>query len=99
MNTNKRWHDSEIQEVIELWKDGVTIFEIANQLDRTEDQVRMWMFRNRDKYGLSPRQNIFVKKKQESDSKVSDYESEFEKEWKGPIPFGHWSITKPWKLT
>lgn len=99
MQTNKKrfvkWDESEVQTLLELWNDDVVISKIAEELGRTEPQVKMWLRRNRENYGLAPRENEFYKRKREA--KTSYEDSDFEKLWKGSVPRGHWLITKPWR--
>lgn len=91
---NKMWTESEIEVLVEKWKDGLTINQIAHELGRNMAQVKTYIYRNREKLNLERRVNYFL-----SETIKSETISDFEKEWKGPIPCGHWLITKPWKVS
>ena len=81
----KKYSDDDISTLIEMWKDGYTASVIAEELDKSTQSVRQFLYRNRQRYGFEKRQsgNPFV-------------QTAFDKQWYGAVPFGHWTITKPW---
>ena len=78
----------DIKTMQKMWAEGKTAVEIGEALRKTEYSVRQFMHRNREKYGFEKKQpgRPFCRAK-------------FEKQWYGGVPFGHWSITKPWGKT
>ena len=75
-----------------MWREGYTAPEIAEEIGKSTDNVRMFASRNREKLDLEHRGNPEYKGRPSGDT------TEFEKAWKGSVPRGHWLITKPWKL-
>ena len=82
----KKYQDKDTKIVIEMWGNGHSATEIGNAIGKSMQSVRQYIHRNREKYGLE-------KKEGGRHRPIS----EFDKQWHGAIPFGHWMITKPWK--
>ena len=87
--TDQAWSSEEIEILCTLWKEGVNIRDIARKLRRNRSGVAQYAYRNRVKLGLEKRGPSRVKKRSQPKS--------FEEQWNGSVPFGHWSITKPWR--
>ena len=90
MSFKSTWTNEEKELLKKLWKLGHTASEIAEEIGngRTTDQVRMFVSRNRKELALTRRPV--------TNWKVLHKTTHFESLWSGPIPCGHWMITKPW---
>ena len=88
MGWNKAWHKDTEADLIALWKQGVEVKDIAAMLGKSRDSVRMYASRHRERLGLDVRTG--------AENKSRKMMSELDRQWQGPVPFGHWSITKPW---
>jgi hypothetical protein len=94
MPWQKQWSEDEEETLVEMWQDGYTASEIANALDKYTHQVRMFVSRNRERLNLENRGTALYRQEKRT---MSDLE--FDKLWKGSVPFGHWATTKPWRLS
>ena len=92
--TSQAWHEEEIEILVDMWKKGFTTKQIAHELGRTQIQVKSFASRRRDEFGLEPRTQF--SQRRDAQDKKSEYDKWLDKMWKGPVPFGHWTITKPW---
>lgn len=85
------WTKKDVDTLCTLWKEGVSSNKIAVVLKRRRSAITQYLCRNRDKLGLKKRaERIGGRPKK-------DPKDNFEERFKGPIPRGHWMITKPWK--
>ena len=81
------WTEEEVNALVQMWNDGVSSSIIATKLNRRRSAVSQYLCRHRDKLGLKKRMEARPRKKTRG----------FEEAWKGPVPHGHWMITKPWR--
>lgn len=88
-----RWDKETIDTVVSMWGDGASAPEIAEVIGKEPVRVRMFISRNRQRYDLERRDN----KGSHVVSKA--HIAAFEREWYGSVPFGHWTITKPWRAS
>jgi IS30 family transposase len=84
------WTKEDVDTLVELWKAGVSSNKIAKKLNRRRSAITQYLCRNRDKLGLQKRAERVGGRPRRS---VKD---SFEIQWAGSVPFGHWTITKPW---
>jgi len=87
MNREQSWKQEDINALVEMWKNGDTVSDIANKLNKKRSAVAQYAHRNRNKLGLGHRQVVV----QARSKKLP-----FEQQWLGSVPFGHWTITKAW---
>lgn len=87
--SNTKWSEDDVESLCMMWRDGFSIRQIADELDTSYAAVKMFLSRHRQALGLTTRQPP------ESTNKLST-RPEFDRAWCGVVPFGHWSITKPW---
>lgn len=83
------WTKEEIDTLVKMWKDGVSSNKIASKLNRRRSAISQYLCRNRDKLGLKKRAEAVG-------GRPRKMTGSFEESWKGPVPRGHWMITKPW---
>jgi hypothetical protein len=84
------WTKEEVDTLVQMWKDGVPSGTIAKTLNRRRSAISQYLCRHREKLGLEKRMEPVggrPKKKNVG----------FEASWHGPVPCGHWMITKPWR--
>ena len=89
MITNTTWDQKDIDKLIDLYNSGVPVAKIAEELDRSHSSVKMYVQRHKQALGLIPRINF--------KEPAKSYRPQFDREWYGSVPFGHWTITKPWR--
>jgi len=77
------WPSEDIETLRSLKSQGVTIAEIATELGRSKESVKGFCSRFAEVYDIPLERRS---------------NSNFDKEWHGSVPFGHWSITKPWRV-
>lgn len=77
------WPSEDIETLRSLKSRGVPIADIATKLGRSKESVKGFCRRFSEVY------DIPVKRRSDCN---------FDKEWHGSVPFGHWSITKPWRV-
>jgi len=81
------WTKEEIDTLVKLWKEGVSSNKIAAKLKRRRSAITQYVCRHREELGLAHRANTFGGRPRRGD---------FDTQWRGVVPFGHWSITQPW---
>jgi len=105
MPGKKIWSEEETQELIELYLEGVKLEDLAEQVGKSYCSVKARLTYLRSKgVDLPLRDQKVVQRKRRSEEDIdgtSGYAqrlSDFDKAWYGRVPFGHWMITKPWRL-
>tara|TARA_R110000823_G_scaffold77781_4_gene177389 strand:+ start:396 stop:746 length:351 start_codon:yes stop_codon:yes gene_type:complete len=84
-----RWSGRDIDRLKELWVTDKTIAQIGDLMNRTPTSIQSYLKKNREALQLKkrPRGGALRRKR----TTVL-----FDKDWNGAVPFGHWSIIKPW---
>ena len=92
---NVPWTQEEIETTVKMYKEHKTNYEIGCEIGKTGDAVKTKLGKLRKQFDLPPRSQALLKKgnKKSPPKGVSP----FERDWKGPVPLGHWMITKPWR--
>lgn len=88
MNISTKWDKADIDTLVRMRNDGSSIPQIAKELDKTHSSVKMFISRHGKSLGLRPRIDFKAPAK--------SCRPQFDKDWYGSVPFGHWLITKPW---
>ena len=88
MNRKQAWTKKEITSLVDMWRNGDSIADIANKLKKKRSAVAQYAHRNREKLGLGHRQVVVQAKRKQKPP--------FEQQWAGSVPLGHWTITKAW---
>jgi len=88
----KEWTKDDVNTLCRLWHQGASTRYIAEALDTSNASVKMYVQRHRKELGLERRQSRPVKRKRST-------RPEFDNQWYGHVPFGHWLITKQWRTT
>jgi len=83
------WTKEEVDTLVQMWKDGVSSGTIATTLNRRRSAISQYLCRHRDKLGLE-------KRMEPVGGRPRKKTCGFEQAWSGPVPRGHWMITKPW---
>jgi len=91
------WTESEIKVLTDMWKNGFSTKEIAHELGRNKVQVKSFVSRKRSELGLEPRTSY--NQRLDVEDRKSEYDKWLDRMWKGSVPYLHWSITKPWKVS
>ena len=89
----KKWPQAKINKLVTLYKQGVILDDIAEQMGISVTSVKSKIRVIREEYNLGYRDPQQVKRKARPRTVITS----FDKEFSGSIPFGHWMITKPWK--
>lgn len=84
-----KWPASDVDTLVTLWNEGMSTQQIAAEMDKSRDSIKMFVQRHKKALGLHPRLNVTGRPKSER--------PEFDRQWYGAVPCGHWTITKPWK--
>jgi hypothetical protein len=96
-----RWPEEEILAMIDLYCAGTSNHDIALELGRTIPQVKAMMGKVRKKRNLPFRDAEQIKNTRKRTIELGGAAAltptELDADWQGPVPFGHWMITKPWK--
>jgi hypothetical protein len=92
---NVPWTEEEIETTIRMYKDHKTNFEIGSVIGKTPDAVKTKLGKLRKQFNLPPRDQSLLRKGTKAD--VPQGMTAFDRDWKGSVPFGHWTITKSWK--
>jgi len=79
------WSDHEIDTLRRMKRKDAPTREIAHVLGKPEHSIYDFMFLYAEDYGIPIRRKPQV-----------DIE-QFNKDWHGPVPYLHWTITKPWR--
>lgn len=95
-NHGALWSDEENEKLIELWTAGEYVQDIADELGKTKACVSNYLSRNREWLGLEKRPTNYRKKGHTYKLHGTTFMKAFDKEWHGPVPFKHWSITQSW---
>lgn len=80
-----KYTETQTKIFVDMWHQGCTAAEIADQLGGSLNSIRQFACRYRKKYGLEKREGGNTPPRKD-----------FEKQWHGVIPCGHWMITKAW---
>jgi len=88
MITNTTWDQADIHMLVHMRNTGSSVTQIAEELGRSCSSVKMFISRHGEALGLKPRIDFKAPAK--------SYRPQWDKEWHGCVPFGHWTITKPW---
>jgi hypothetical protein len=82
------WTKDDVDTLVKMWKSGMSSNKIADKLKRRRSAVTQFICRNRVKLGLEKRGHDFGGRPKRGT---------FDQQWHGPVPCGHWMITKPWR--
>jgi hypothetical protein len=93
------WTQEKVDELIKLYKEGLTFEEISLKIGISYDSTKAKLTALRKSGVDLPYRDpkVLAKKRLETIAKGGKAPSEFDREWHGPVPFGHWMITKPWR--
>jgi hypothetical protein len=94
MGNNKQWPVDITERMVELYLEGKPNIVIADEIGKSVASVKAMMSKVRKERGLPHRD---VKQIVANRGIQKQRPSEFDKAWQGHVPFGHWSITKPWR--
>lgn len=93
--TPQSWSDEHEQTLVKMWKEGTILPEIANVIGKSQPAIRGFLKRNRERLGLEMRPfNYSVGRKRKSNA--PRIFTLFDKQWSGPVPPKHWTITQSW---
>ena len=82
------WPDEDVKVLRQMLAEGKPSHEIAEVLGRKAPSVRKYVNNNQEKLNLTV---PTIRGRGRFDG------TQFDKEWYGVVPFGHWAITKPWR--
>ena len=88
MTINTTWEQEHIDTLVRMRNSGATVPQIADELERSHSSVKMFISRHGKSLGLRPRIDFKAPAK--------SYRPEWDKQWQGCVPLGHWTITKQW---
>lgn len=95
-NHQALWTDEENEILVEMWNNGNYVHEICTALDKTESSVRNYIQRNREWLCLERRPANFRKLHDTFKLHGAEYMKAFDKQWRGAVPYRHWTITQKW---
>ena len=83
--------------LVEEWNNGTDYDTLERIFNVTKRTIQRYVSQNRERLGIEPRQGGKVKGKVYLSQKSKP--TEFDALWYGSVPFGHWMITKPWRVS
>ena len=91
------WTEEEVAILVTMYNENMSYDDIGHRLNKTWGAVKNAVAKRRRKgFTDLPYRN--------KDKVIRTYEEEFglktslfDRAWQGAVPFGHWSITKPWR--
>ena len=93
MAKHDMWTKEQQDTLVSMWNSGCPSAEIAKTLNRKRSAISMYVQRHADRLGIKKRMEQCYGGRPKSTKSKS-----FEKQWHGPVPCGHWMITKPWGI-
>lgn len=91
---NKPWDQKDLDKLVEMYLEGKTNSQICLTLKKTEGAVKCKIQKVKKVLNLPDRSSISGYKS--TPVGQSQLNSAFDRAWQGSVPFGHWTITKPW---
>lgn len=89
---SKKWPQARIDKLVDLYKQGITLDNMSEMMDTPITTIKSKIRDIREEYNLGYRDPKQVKRKARPRTVLTEYDIAFS----GPIPCGHWMITKPW---
>lgn len=92
------WTKEDIDELLKLYLDGVPLEDLAAEIGKSYASTKAKITALR-KSGMEipyRDQKLIQAKRRQTMSTGRKKQTAFDKEYQGAVPFGHWSITKPW---
>lgn len=80
------WPTEDINKLRSLKRQGAPMTDISKELGRSRQAISSFCRRYAETYNIP------------FDRRKANHKTDFEREWYGSVPFGHWSITKAWRL-
>lgn len=92
------WTQEQVDDLIKLYREGLTFEEISLKIGITHASTKAKLTALRQSGVDLPYRDpkVLAKKRLETIAKGGKPPSEFDREYQGAVPFGHWTITKPW---
>lgn len=85
------WTHEQKRVLVEMWKDNQSPTVIGAVIGKSRNSVSNYVRKYQHLLGIQSRPKGFYK----GERNIKRY-SHLDKEWSGSVPFGHWSVTKPW---
>lgn len=89
------WTKERTDRLVSLYKEGITLDKMSEILDIPITTIKARLRAVRQEYSLPYRDPKQIKRKARPKTVITAYDKAFS----GPIPCGHWMITKKWELT
>ena len=80
------WTDEEINKLRSLRNNGADMTTISKEIGKSYGACNNFIQRYADRYGIKTK-----RRNQASKAAYSEYN--------GPVPYLHWTITKPWRIS
>ena len=80
------WTDTEIEKLRELRNSGVDLKTIGKELNKSPSACSNFIQRYADRYNIKT-------------NRRGQHDSGFYNTYNGSVPYLHWSITKPWRIS
>ena len=96
MAKSSRWTAKERDTLVKMWKEEASPAEISQRIKKSTECIGSFVYRHQKKLGIVPRTRSWYAKFPDYFSPVLSTKA-FEKAWSGPVPRGHWTLTKPWR--
>ena len=97
-NQYEPWSQESLDKLVKLYLQGVKIEDLAVQIGKSYDCAKAMLSALRKKGVNLPYRDrkIYLSKKIQNKNRQGPVETAFDKLYHGPVPCGHWMITKPW---
>ena len=99
-NQYEPWSQESLDKLVKLYREGVKLEELADHLGKSYCCVKAMLSSLRKKGVNLPYRDrkTYASKKRKDKNRSGPVETAFDKLYHGPVPCGHWMITKPWGL-
>lgn len=93
-----RWTQEQIDELVKLYKEGLTFEEISLRIgiSHASTKAKITSLRQRGMDIPYRDKQSIAEKRMKTLANGGRKPSAFDREYQGAVPFGHWLITKPW---
>jgi len=94
------WTQEALDKLVELYLEGVPLEELAQRIGASypSTKAKITMLR-KSGMDLPYRDQKLIQSTRRNTMNLGEKKlTAFDREYQGAVPFGHWSITKPWRL-
>ena len=97
-NQYEPWSQEKLDKLVSLYLEGVKLEDIPEHIGKSYCCVKAMLSSLRKRGVNLPYRDrkTYASKKRKDKNREGPAETAFDKLYHGPVPYGHWMITKPW---